>query len=109
MSRAESGVTEQILKFSSGTDVNALDGRGVSPLHLAHSRLRLARQSDDEGGEGLSRKREMCGIVEMLRQYLVITKSDKDDADELEVLASKLSLSETPEQVSEQWDQWNLR
>ena len=82
-----------------GTDVNALDGRGVSPLHLAYSRLRLARRSDDAGGEALSRKREMSGIVEMLREYLTLTDSGREETDELDELASKLSLSDTPQQV----------
>ncbi len=101
--------------------MNALDGRGVTPLHLANSRLRLARESDDRGGECLSRKREIYGIVEMLREYLAASNStfrDEEEEDEggggggggggrgrereteeLEELASRLSLSETPEQV----------
>lgn len=82
-----------------GTDVNALDGRGVSPLHLAHSRLRMARESDDRAGQPLSRKNEIYGIVDMLRQYLVITESHREETDELEALASRLTLSETTEQV----------
>ena len=83
--------------------MNALDGRGVSPLHLAHSRLRIARNSDDAGGQPLSRKTEIYGIVDMLREYLVITKSKQDETDELEALASKLTLSETPEEVCSWW------
>ena len=94
--------------------MNALDARGVTPLHLANSRLRLARESDDRGGECLSRKKEIYGIVEMLREYLAASRGIfGDDGDnegggggdqetrELEELASKLSLSETPEQVGE--------
>lgn len=80
--------------------MNALDGRGVTPLHLAYSRLRLARESDDREGQPLSRKREIYGIVDMLREYLVLTKSHRDETDELEALASKLTLSETKEEVS---------
>lgn len=79
--------------------MNALDGRGVSPLHLAHSRLRLARDSDDREGQPLSRKTEIYGIVSMLREYLVITESHKDETDALEGLASRLTLSETTEEV----------
>ena len=82
-----------------GTDVNAVDSRGVTPLHLALSRLRIARDSDDEGGLPLSRKKEMTQIVEMVQKYLHVTKSSKDETDELERLASKLSLSETHQQV----------
>lgn len=41
----------------------------------------------------------MSGIVEMLREYLTITESGREETDELEELASKLSLSDTPQQV----------
>ena len=79
--------------------MNAMDSRGVTPLHLALSRLRITRDSDDEGGLPLSRKKEMTQIVEMVQKYLHITKSSKDETDELERLAGQLSLSETPQQV----------
>lgn len=82
-----------------GTDVNAVDSRGVTPLHLANSRLRIARESDDIGGLPLSRKSEMLRIVEMVQEYLSCTNSTQDETEELERLAGKLSLSETPEQV----------
>ena len=76
-----------------------MDSRGVTPLHLALSRLRIARDSDDEGGLPLSRKKEITQIVEMVQKYLHVTRSSKDETDELERLASQLSLSETPQQV----------
>ena len=81
--------------------MNAVDSRGVTPLHLAFSRLRIARDSDDEGGLPLSRKKEITQIVEMVQQYLHVTKSSKDETDELERLASQLSLSETKQQVND--------
>ena len=81
-----------------GTDVNALDSRGVTPLHLALSRLRIARECDDQDGLPLSRKRDMMQIVEMIQSYLHLS-SCSDETDELEKLAGKLSLSETTEQV----------
>lgn len=89
------------LLLRAGTDVNTVDDRGITPLHLAHSRLRMARKSDDEGGEGLSRKKEMCAIVEMLKRYLELSRSHAEEARELEALASKLSLSDTPREVDE--------
>lgn len=90
---------QQILAPYIGTDVNAVDARGVTPLHLANTRLRLARESDDVGGFPLSRKPEMLRIVEMVQEYLNHTHCSQDETDELERLAGKLSLSETPEQV----------
>ena len=92
-------VRVQIFSLNKGTNINATDVRGVTPLHLAHSRLKIARESDDIGGEALSRKREICGIVEMLKEYLTITECDQEETKELEDLASRLTLSETPEQV----------
>jgi len=85
--------------LSSGTDVNSTDARGVTPLHLAHSRLRLARESDDIGGIPLSRKHEMIKIVEMIQEYLSSSHGNKDEIEELDKLAGQLSISETTEQV----------
>ena len=96
---ANSIITSLIVSTCVGTDVNAMDSRGVTPLHLALSRLRIARDSDDKGGLPLSRKNEITQIVEMIHKYLHVTKSSKDETDELEKLASQLSLSETPQQV----------
>ena len=79
--------------------MNAVDSRGMTPLHLAHSRLKLARESDDRDGMPLSRKAEMVRVVEMVQEYLTVTHSNKDEVDELDRLAGKLSLSETTEQV----------
>ena len=41
----------------SGTDVNATDTKGVTPLHLALSRLRMlgGKESKEEGGGGSER------------------------------------------------------
>ncbi len=79
--------------------MNAVDSRGMTPLHLAQSRLRLARQSDDEGGMPLSCKGEVVKIIEMMQQYLSINHSNKDEMAELDKLAGQLSLSETRDQV----------
>lgn len=37
----------------------------------------------------------------MIREYLQMSKDNKDESEELERLASQLTLSETPQQVSE--------
>ena len=85
--------------MSSGTNVEALDDRGVSPLHLAHSRLKIARGKDDDGGVALTRKMEVSRVVQMLKEFLRVTQSSREETRELEDLASKLSVSETPQQV----------
>jgi len=85
----------------SGTNLEALDDRGVSPLHLARSRLKIARSKEDDGGVALTRKMEVSRVVEMLKEFLRVTQSSREETTELEDLASKLSLSETPQQVME--------
>ena len=40
-------------------------------------------------------------IVDMIREFLHLTESSKNETEELERLAGQLSLSETPEQVGE--------
>jgi len=37
----------------------------------------------------------------MIREYLQMSEDNKDESEELERLASQLTLSETPQQVSE--------
>jgi len=39
--------------------------------------------------------------VDMIREYLQMSEDNKDESEELERLASQLTLSETPQQVSE--------
>ncbi len=82
-----------------GTDVEALDDRGISPLRLAHSRLKIAKSKEDEGGLALTRKMEVGRIVDMLKEFLRATRSSKEETQGLEELAGKLSLCETPQQV----------
>ena len=40
-------------------------------------------------------------IVDMIREYLQMSEDNKEESDELERLASQLTLSETPQQVCE--------
>ncbi|CAI8018881.1 Ankyrin repeat domain-containing protein 54 [Geodia barretti] len=108
------GVVTALLK--SGTDVNATDTKGVTPLHLALSRLRMlgGKESKEEGGGGSERggeggngapsfrKKEIMHIVEMIKEYLHVSKSSsQNETVELERLAGQLSISETPQQVDE--------
>ena len=63
----------------SGTDVNAVDLRGVTPLHLALSRLRVIGGEDSPEGIPLTRKKEItqvvaCAVlVQQARLWLVST------------------------------------
>ena len=89
-----------VISLSSGTDVNATDLRGVTPLHLALSRLRILGEGEGTSSStDLRRKKDITQIVEMIREYLHVTDGSKDETEELEKLASQLSLSETPQQV----------
>jgi hypothetical protein len=106
------GVVTALLK--SGTDVNATDAKGVTPLHLALSRLRMlggketaeeggGSERGGEGGNGVPsfRKKEIMHIVEMMKEYLHVSKSSsQNETMELERLAGQLSISETTQQVS---------
>lgn len=90
-----------------GTDINTTDFRGVTPLHLALSRLKIlgegatssSSSSAPEEGVSLRRKKEITQIVEMIQGYLQLSGTSEGEMDELEGLASQLSLSETPQQV----------
>ncbi len=102
-----------MIGLRTGTDVNTTDFRGVTPLHLALSRLKIlgeeqpSSSSSSSGppakGVSLRRKTELTHIVEMIQEYFQQTAGSKVEADELERLASELSLSETPQQV--RWHQ----
>lgn len=98
------GVVTALLK--AGTDVNTADMRGMTPLHLAQSRLKLAASLEPGGSGGggqgcVSRRKEMELVVDMVSAYLSLTHSSEDESKQLETLAKKLSLSETPKQVDE--------
>ena len=93
-----------MLLYVAGTDVNATDFRGTTPLHLALSRLRILGEGDTSTsppakGISLQRKKEVTQIVQMIQEYFQLTESSRDETDELERLASQLTLSETPQQV----------
>ncbi len=108
-----------LISLSAGTDINTTDFRGVTPLHLALSRLKMLGEgtatpsspfpsssssspsSSVPPGKGVSvrRKKEITQIVEMIQGYLQLTDSTTAELEELEGLASRLSLSETPQQV----------
>ena len=59
----------------------------------------MARDCDHDGELPFTKKTDVCKIVEMLKEFLVATQGSKDETTELEELASKLSLSETHQQV----------
>lgn len=79
--------------------MDAVDDKGITPLRLAHSRLRITRDGDDDAELPFTRKTEVLRIVEMLKEFLMATHGSKDETTELEELASKLSISDTLKQV----------
>lgn len=113
------GVVTTLLK--AGTDPMASDSRGSTPLHLALSRLRILNTDSLHKHTPSQRRHEMEKIIDMIREYLrlgvdggldddddniekqgdLIKGQTKKEVQELENLAAKLTLTETPEQVDE--------
>eukprot|EP00731_Ephydatia_muelleri_P028672 Em0020g316a len=87
------GVVTALLQ--AGTDVNALDINGTTPLHLALSTLKISATNNPNS----DRKEELQQVVDMMREYLSVSRSTKDESVELEKLASQLSISQTPQEV----------
>ena len=75
--------------------MNALDVNGTTPLHLALSTLKISSTNNPNSG----RKEELQQVVDMMREYMSISRTTKDESAELEKLASQLCISQTPQEV----------
>ncbi|EGI65299.1 Ankyrin repeat domain-containing protein 54 [Acromyrmex echinatior] len=86
------------LLLTAGTDVLALDSYGYNPLQLAKAKLRmLQRNCNNE--DLLEIKEEMRNIINMLMAYL--QKNMREQVETLSNFCSRLSLSNTSDQVQD--------
>lgn len=87
------------LLLKSGTDINALDNSGRTPLHLARSKLKLLH-----GSKSRHVKEEILQIIEMMTVYLqrvsaVTMGSQRDQLDLLSSFSNRLHLHQRQEEV----------
>lgn len=90
------------LLLKAGTDVLALDKYGYNPLQLAKAKLRmLQRNYNDNDMDVKDVKQEMHNIAEMLLAYLLKQNNMQDQVETLSNFCSRLSLSNTSDQVQD--------
>lgn len=88
------------LLLTAGTDVLALDSYGYNPLQLAKTKLRmLQRNCNNE--DMLKVKEEMHNVINMLMAYLQKQKNMREQVETLSNFCSRLSLSNTSDQVQD--------
>lgn len=87
------------LLLNAGTDPLCLDQYGYNPLNLAQTKLRLLQ--DCKGKDMLKIKDEVQSIINMLLAYLQKYKDTHKDMETLSSLCSRLSLSNTSNQVQD--------
>lgn len=87
------------LLLNAGTDPLCLDQYGYNPLHLAQTKLKLLQNCE---GEAIMKiKEEVQNIVSMLLAYLQKHKDSHKKMETLSTLCSRLSLSNTSNQVQD--------
>lgn len=87
------------LLLTAGTDILLLDHYGYNPLQLAQTKLKMIQVSNNEDMEKM--KTEMHSIVEMLVAYLQKQTNMRDQVETLSNFCSRLSLSNTSDQVQD--------
>ncbi|XP_011168761.2 potassium channel AKT2/3 isoform X2 [Solenopsis invicta] len=87
------------LLLTAGTDVLAIDSYGYNPLQLAKTKLRLLQQHCN--GDLLKAKEEMHNVINMLMAYLQKQKNMQEQVETLSNFCSRLSLSNTTDQVQD--------
>ena len=87
------------LLLNAGTDPLCLDQYGYNPLHLAQTKLKLLQNC--KGKDMLKVKEEVQSIISMLLAYLQKYKDTHKNMETLSNLCSRLSLSNTSDQVQD--------
>lgn len=87
------------LLLKAGTDVLSLDQHGYNPLQLAQTKLRMLQNCKGEDMQKV--KEEVHNIVGMLLAYLQKQKDTQEKVETLSTFCSRLSLSNTSDQVQD--------
>ncbi|KAG7189701.1 hypothetical protein KM043_017369 [Ampulex compressa] len=87
------------LLLKAGTNVLTVDHHGYSPLQLAQTKLRMLRNC--KGTDMLKVKEEVHNVVGMLLAYLQKQKAMGQQIETLSNFCSRLSLSNTSDQVQD--------
>ncbi|XP_011695515.1 PREDICTED: ankyrin repeat and KH domain-containing protein mask [Wasmannia auropunctata] len=88
------------LLLTAGTDVLALDSYGYNPLQLAKTKMRMLQRSFNCNNEDMLKiKEEMHNVIHMLMAYLQKQKNMREQVETLSNFYSRLSLSNTTDQV----------
>lgn len=87
------------LLLNAGTDPLCLDQYGYNPLHLAQTKLKLLQNC--KGKDMMKIKEEVQSIISMLLAYLQKYKDTHKKMETLSSLCSRLSLSNTSNQVQD--------
>lgn len=87
------------LLLNAGSDVLSLDQCGYSPLQLAETKLKLLQNC--KGEDMLKVKEEVHNIVNMLLAYLQKQKDASAKVETLSNFYSRLTLSNTSDQVQD--------
>lgn len=87
------------LLLKAGTNVLSLDKYGYSPLQIAQKKLRMLQNC--KGSDMLKVKEEVHNIVGMLLAYLQKQKDTSEQVETLSTFCSRLSLSNTSDQVQD--------
>ncbi|XP_015190823.1 PREDICTED: ankyrin repeat domain-containing protein 54-like [Polistes dominula] len=97
-----SNISVVTLLLKAGTNVHSLDKYGCSPLRIAQKKLRMMQDYSKPLREDMVKiKEEVHNIINMLMAYV---QKQKDMADQVEALSgfcSRLSLSNTSDQVQD--------
>lgn len=87
------------LLLMAGTDVLSSDSHGYNPLQLAQTKLKMLQRYRTDDSNGI--KDEVQNVIKMLLVYLQKQKDAKEQIEALSSFCSKLSLSNTSDQVQD--------